>query len=99
MNNMEHYIEIGAIEIEGVDETGELVLSISERAKDIAPELWAAHVQHIDETLLELYKSGYMDVEYDEDLEPNFKLSDEGIKIAKEMGLIPMDKQRNIPNN
>jgi hypothetical protein len=37
---LEHYLEIGAVTLEGIDENGELIFAIQEKAKEIAPELW-----------------------------------------------------------
>jgi len=99
MSDLDHYIEIGAIEVVGVDEGGEFILSITEAAKELAPELWAAHVNHIDETLVNLYEKGLMSVEYDENLEATFSLSEEGKRVAKTFGLLPMDVEKDIPNN
>jgi hypothetical protein len=95
---MAYYLEIGAISIEGMDENGEMIFSISEKAKDLAPELWEAHINYVDSAMLELYEKGLMEVEYDENLEAILHLSPEGHKIAKEMGLIEMDI-RDIPND
>jgi len=88
---LEHYLEIGAITLEGMDENGEMIFAISEIAKEVAPELWEAHVNYVDESLVKLYEKGLMQVEYDENLEATLHLSPEGQKIAKEMGLIQMD--------
>lgn len=88
---LEHYLEIGAITLEGMDENGELIFAIDEKAKDIAPELWEAHTNYVDETLVKLYEKGLMQVEYDENLEATLHLSPEGQKLAKELGLIQMD--------
>jgi len=88
---LEHYIEIGAITLEGMDENGELIFAIHEKAKEVAPELWEAHINYVDESLLKLYEKGLMEVEYDENLEATLHLSPEGQKFAKEMGLIQMD--------
>ncbi|MEY4332168.1 MAG: hypothetical protein RLZZ196_906 [Bacteroidota bacterium] len=95
---LEHYLEIGAVTIEGVDENGEIIFAINEIAKDIAPELWEAHIKHVDESLLKLYEEGFMEVEYDENLEATFNLSPEGQILAKQMGLIEMDFPE-IPND
>ena len=95
---LEHYLEIGAVTIEGVDENGEIIFAIHEIAKDIAPELWEAHTRHVDESLLKLYEEGLMEVEYDENLEATLHLSPEGQRLAKELGLIEMDFP-DIPND
>ena len=77
---LEYYIEIGAIEIAGVDKEGEILFSITEKAKEIAPELWESHQTHVDNTLVELYKKGLIEVEYDENLEAKIKLSPEAME-------------------
>jgi DNA-binding PadR family transcriptional regulator len=84
---MEYYLEIGAIEISGVDKDGEILFSITEKAKELAPELWQSHQEHIDETLIDLYKKGLIEIEYNENLEAGIKLSDAGIEASKEYGL------------
>jgi hypothetical protein len=95
---LERYIEIGAVEIAGVDESGEFIFAINESAKDSAPELWEAHMHYVDKTLLDLYMDGHMQVEYDENLEANISLSPEGYRIAKEKGILPMEMPE-IPND
>lgn len=86
-----YYLEIGAISIEGMDENGEMIFAIHEKAKDVAPELWEAHIRYVDESLLKLYEKGLMQVEYNENLEATLHLSPEGQKLARQMGLIQMD--------
>jgi hypothetical protein len=84
---MEYYLEIGAIEISGVDKDGEILFCVTEKAKELAPELWQSHQEHIDETLIDLYKKGLIEIEYNENLEAGIKLSDAGIEASKEYGL------------
>jgi len=93
-----YYLEIGAVVLEGVDESGEMIFSISEDAKELAPELWQSHIEYVDKSLLELYEAGLVEIEYDENLEATIHLSPEGHKIAKEKGLIEMDIP-DIPND
>jgi hypothetical protein len=95
---LEYYLEIGAITLVGMDEKGEIIYSIEEKAKEIAPELWEAHMKYVDESLMELYEKGLVQVEYDENLEAMLHISPEGQKIAKEMGLIEMNLPE-PPNN
>lgn len=94
-----YYLEIGAISVEGVDENGEIVYAISEDAQEIAPDLWEAHVEYVDSSLIELYNSGLISIEYDENLEATINLSKEGYEKAKSMGLIDIDINKNIPND
>ena len=95
---LEHYIEIGAISLAGMDENGEIIYAIEDKAKEIAPELWEAHIRYVDESLMKLYEKGLLQVEYDENLEAMLHISPEGQKIAKEMGLIEMNLPE-PPNN
>jgi len=85
---LSYYMEIGAVELEGVDENGEMIFSITEKAKDIAPELWEAHTEYINDALVGLYEMDLIEVEYDENLEAMIRIKPEGYELAKEMGLI-----------
>lgn len=88
---MEHYIEIGAITVNGINHDGSFIYVVTEAAKEIAPELWEVHHEMIDEALLELFDKGLIDIEYDEDLNVNMKVSDDGKKMMYELGYVDMD--------
>ena len=93
--DLEYYIEIGAIEISGVDEYGEIVFKITDEAEELAPELWQSHKDYIDETLLDLYEKDLISVEYDENLEATITLTEEAKKIAKQHGMIETQEEDN----
>jgi len=95
---LNHYIEIGAIELSGIDDDGQFIYGITNKAKDVAPELWSAHMDHIDNVLQNLYEEGYVEIEYDENLEASFRMTQEGLNVAREYGIIPMDSKE-LPNN
>ena len=84
--SIDYYIQMGVININGVDEDGEIMFSISEKAKDLAPELWKAHTEYVDELLIGLFEKNLIDISYDEDLNANISLSEEGKNLLKEMG-------------
>lgn len=86
-----YYIEIGAISVMGIDDDGEFIYQITEKAKDIAPELWEAHLNYVDDAMMELYKKDLVEIEYDENLEPTFRLGRKGLDEAKKLGLIEMN--------
>ena len=85
--NLDYYIEIGAVDISGVDENGEILFSITEKAKDVAPDLWKAHVKFIDEALVELFSKNLITVEYNENLEALISYTPEGKSLLKDIGL------------
>ena len=100
LERLNYYVEIGAVELAGIAENGEFIYKITQLAKEIAPELWQAHEEHIDRSLLELYESGMMRVSYDEELNATIELTEEGHQLAKEMGLIQLDMDdEDIPND
>ena len=48
-------------------------------------------MEYVDDTLIDLYKDGLLDIEYDENLEATMHFTKEGYSIAKEKGVIPME--------
>ena len=56
-------------------------------------------MDYVDKNLIELYEEGYIQVEYDENLEAIISLSKEGLQIAKERGILPIDMELDIPND
>ncbi len=99
---MSRYMELGIVSIEGMDENGDVIYSIDQDlAKELAPELWQAHTDYVDKSLLELYEAGLVSLEYNENLEATIHLSPEGHRIAKEKGLIEIDPNsfRDVPND
>jgi hypothetical protein len=97
-----YYLEMGVVNLEGMDENGEMIYSINQEiARELAPELWQSHVDYVDRSLIELYEAGLVEIEYDEDLQAILHLSPEAQKIAKEKGLVEIDPIdfRDIPND
>ena len=94
-----YYMVIGVIELAGVDESGEFIFKITEDAAELAPELWQAHTDYLDRTLVELYEKGYVDITYDDELNAHFQISEEGKEVARAMGLIESDFDEDIPND
>jgi hypothetical protein len=92
LDKIQYYIEIGAITLAGFDENGEAIFELNEeKTKELAPELWDAHMEYVDDSLLDLFQQGLMQVEYDENLEVTMHFSEEGFTIAKEKGVIPIE--------
>lgn len=92
-SRLSHYIEIGAISIEGIDPNGELILSVTDKAKELAPDLWQAHIEYVDKQLINLYEKGLIEVEYNENLEATFKLSPTAVEDIKDKGIWLVDEK------
>lgn len=100
LNSFDYFLQIGAIEMVGVDRHGEMTFKISDKCKEVAPELWAAHQKHIDETLIMLLHKGLINVTYNENLEALIEVSEEGQKEIQAMGLFEFpDNYEGIPDN
>jgi predicted transcriptional regulator len=95
---LDYYIQIGAVEVAGISEDGEFIFGITELAKEVAPDLWEAHAEHIDQSMMQLYEMGLVNITYDEDLNVVFELTEEGKKVSKDFGIIEMNNP-DIPNN
>ncbi len=94
LKQIQYYIDIGAIRLAGYNEEGEAVFELKEDVtKDLAPELWDAHMEYVDSNLAELFEDGLMNVEYDENLEATMHFTKEGYDIAVEKGIIPLEDQ------
>jgi hypothetical protein len=85
------YLEIGAIEVMGIEDDGEFIFRITDAAKELAPELWSAHEDYVNDTLLELYERGLINVSYDESLEAMVEVTPEGMQVIKKAGLINLE--------
>jgi len=96
---LSYYLEIGAVELVGMDPDGEILYQLTDKAEEVAPELMEAHQDFIDKTLLELYEKDLISVEYNENLEAMISISPEGIEIAKRYGLIEPEDVEEIPND
>lgn len=80
--------EEGAVIWDGVDETGEAVFKFNlERLKEVMPPLYDEIMADIDEDLMKLYKEGLVELEYDENLNAMFKISEKGRKLFEEVNM------------
>lgn len=100
-DRLHELLELGVITVEGVDPEGEIVYALhEEKARELAPDLWESHERWIDDSLIDLYKKGLAEIEYDEDLNATINFSDEGFELAKSLGIIPIEMpDTDIPND
>lgn len=83
----QYLLDTGCIVVDSVDEDGEFLFTLNEEAcKKYAPQLWEMHTQEIDEALVELVENGLVEVEYNENLEATFTLTEKGRELAEQLG-------------
>ena len=79
--------DMGIMKLVGVDADGEFTYTFDmERLRVEVPELYAIMLQDLDDTLMDLYDKGLVEVEFDENLETTFHISDEGLEVLRENG-------------
>ena len=84
---MQYLISEGAAILEGIDEEGEPVYMFDmEILEEVMPELHAVLEQDMDQVLVDLYQKGLIDVSYDEDLNAQMFISEDGKKALIENG-------------
>lgn len=88
---MEHYVEIGAVTVNGIDPSGNFIYVITDKAKELAPDLWEVHHEMIDEALIGLFEEGLIEVEYDEQLNAKMKISETAREVMYQLGYIDME--------
>ena len=83
-----------AIVWDGVAPDGQAVFRFDlDRLKEVMPELYAEIMADIDNDLMTLYQEGMVEIEYDEDLNAQFKVTEKGQRWAEEMNLPPFPFQ------
>ena len=83
-----HYIQIGALSIEGIDDDGEFLMSVTDEAKELAPELYDMHKDYVDSLLMDWFEKGLINISYDEDLTAMVEITEAGIETARQYGII-----------
>lgn len=73
----------------GMNEDGERTFVFDfERMKHIFPELYDAMMEEMNAELMNLYALGFITIEYDTNLTPKFKITEEGKSYLIENGVI-----------
>lgn len=86
---MQYMEEEGILEWVGMDDYGERTFVFNfERMAEVFPELYQIMMEEMNEQVMILYKLGFVEVEYDENLVPTFRITDDGKKYLEENGIV-----------
>lgn len=78
----------GVLEWVGMNEIGERTFVFNfDRMHDIMPQLYYAMIDELNQELLHLYELGLVEIEYNENLEAHFKITDAGKQYLLENGI------------
>ena len=82
-------IENGVAELSGMTKDGEVIYHFDmDKMKELEPALYEEMMQETEEALLDLYQKGLVEMEFDENLEARFLLSDEARSKLAEIGFV-----------
>jgi len=80
--------EQGAVIWDGMAEDGEAIFRFDlERLKEVMPELYDEIMLDIDADLMNLYEQGFVEIEYDENLNAGFRATKKGIEWMEANGI------------
>lgn len=90
---IEHFMnyleEEKVLEWVGMNEDGERTFVFNfDRMQHIFPELYDAMMEEMNAELMNLYGLGFITIEYDTNLVPSFKITEEGKNYLMENGII-----------
>ena len=87
-----YLMDVGAITIDGMSRDGELLFRIYQKLmKEYCPELLEVFNEDLEESLMDLFDKGLVDVQYNENLEAIFSVSNEAIDEIEKYGFYHMD--------
>jgi creatinine amidohydrolase/Fe(II)-dependent formamide hydrolase-like protein len=72
--DIEYFLSIGALEFSYVNEHGEDIYSLTEKAKEIAPELYEEQMKKFNEVVFSLWTKEMVDISFDDEGEPMISL-------------------------
>lgn len=78
----------GIVEWVGMTDDGERTFVFNfQRMFEVMPQLYYAITEELNQELLHLYELGLVSIEYNENLEAGFKITDEGRKYLIDNGI------------
>jgi len=67
-NTINNLILNGGLEAAGIDsKTGEMLYSFTPKIKDLMPELYHEHINHVNKEILKLWEYGFVNINFLED--------------------------------
>lgn len=81
--------ECGALVWVGMDQNGERLFQFNlDILKEELPEMYESIMEDLDAEMLHLFQAGLIEVEYDENLNSFFNITEAGKKVLRDNGFI-----------
>jgi DNA-binding MarR family transcriptional regulator len=79
-------VEMGALIRQPDPVNGETVYNVvSDRMQEVMPSFHEIFIEEVEQTMLDLYEKGLVNIEYDENLKVLYSLTEEGERVVDEM--------------
>lgn len=92
---MDKLILSGALQVAGLDsETGEFLYQFTPKLKEVSPQLYDEHVNHVNGELMRLWEKGFLNINFMEE-NPKVTLADKAF-IQEELGKLPKEDRWGI---
>jgi hypothetical protein len=88
-DDIEYFLSIGALEFSCVNERGEEIYSLTDKAREIAPELYLEQMKNFNEIIFSLWRKDILEITFDEDGEPMISIT----KGKEEFDISDLDEE------
>lgn len=76
---LEQLILLGAVEVAGVDESGEFMYSFTPNIQEVAPDFYSYITNHYSSSIMELWANGFLEIDVDSDGEEIVRLNEKSL--------------------
>jgi hypothetical protein len=85
--DIEYFVAIGALEFSHIDDNGDEIYCLTDKAKDIAPEFYESQMKDLNTTVFSLWNKGVIDVIFDESGDTMIALNEDTAELLKTIDL------------
>jgi hypothetical protein len=85
--DIEYFVAIGVLEFSYIDENGDHIYSLTDKAKEIAPEFYENQMKTLNATVFSLWNKGIIDVIFDESGDTMIALNEDTAELLKTIDL------------
>jgi glutathionyl-hydroquinone reductase len=85
--DLEYFVIIGVLEFSHIDENGDEIYSLTDKAKDLAPEFYENQMKDLNATVFSLWNKGIIDVIFDESGDTMISLNEDTAELLKTIDL------------
>jgi len=85
--DLEYFLAIGAIEFSHINQNGEEIYKLTEKAKEIAPHFYETQIRDLNSVVFVLWNKGIIDIVFDNDGDPMISINENTLEAIKNVDL------------